>query len=176
MVKVKEEKPLFQWCIVENRVQEVLAIDKDLTIEELTFRVGITFRTMATRIPPTLAALGVTSLREPSTTLEASGMLSGARSAIARDAREICKELSLDIRHMRVQRLRLEYKGSVVSFTRTTKKMDIGDGKTEQIKVLGVVVTDGTKNAIETIMKKLNANKVHCKYSVQTIKSVICSK
>jgi len=176
MVKVKEERPLFQWCIVENKLQEVLTIDKDLTIEELTFEVGMTFRTMVTRIPPTLTALGVTSMREPSTTVAASGLLSGARATIARNAREICKELALDLRHMRVRRLRLAYKGSTVSFTRTTKKMDIGEGKTEQIKVLGVIVTDGTEKAVSTIMKKLNANKIHCKYSVQTTKSVICSK
>jgi len=173
----KRENKLFQWCMCEHRVEEILQINKELCIEEMTFEVGMSYRRMNKPIPPRLRELGVLQIREPILTVEASGMLTGSRTAMLKASREICKELTLDIRHMRVRRLRVSWKNDAVTFTRVTKNMIGDDGKTERLAMLGLVLRDDLNvKAVNTIIKKLSADKIHCKYGVTTTRTVVCSK
>ena len=74
-----------------------------------------------------------------------------------------------------MKRLVLSYKDCTATFTRMTKKMQGDEGKTYSIKVLGLVVTEGTEKSANEIIKLLGAKKVHCKYSVQPVRTVICT-
>jgi len=128
-------------------------------------------------VPSALRKLGVVSLREPSSSMEASGTLHGTRAKLKSDSREICRLLSLDHRHLRVRRLMLSYKGTTAFFTRMTKNMDIGkEDKTLRIKVLGLVKYVGEEKVMNEIIKLLSAKKIKCQYSVKPVTTVICSE
>lgn len=174
----KKDTKLFQYCIREHRIEEVLQIDKDITIEELTFEVGMSYRRMNRAIPPALRELGVTLIREPAMTIEAGGLLSGARSTIKRNALTICKELGLDVRYMRVKRLRVSWKNDHMTFTRLSKNMAKPDGAgTERVPMLGLVLRDDLNpKSVNEVIKRLGADKINCKYDVTTFRTVICSK
>ncbi len=176
--RVATSKPLFQWCIRETYVNEVLDLPKDIDIEKVSFEIGFSLKRVVSAIPKHLRALGVTSLREPSTSMEAFGVLEpSSRTALARDAKTICRELQLDFRHMRVRRMVVSYKGTKAFFTRMTKNMDIGaEDKTRQIKVLGLVKHEGTDDDLKQIIKTLTAKKIHCVYSVKPVTTVVCSE
>ena len=177
VTKKKVKKPLFQWCIRETYVSEVLELPKEIGIESITFDVGFSIKRIVATIPQKLRELGVGALREPSTSLEASGVLTGARTTLTRNAKEICSELHLDYRHMKVRRLCVSYHGTNAFFTRMTKNMDIGEeGKTRQVKVLGLVRHDGEDKDLEKIIKLLTARKIRCAYSVQLVTTVVCSE
>jgi hypothetical protein len=178
MVGIKKgqvDKQLFQFCILETYVNEVLDLSSDVTIEEVSFEVGFSLKRMVSKVTPDLAALGVTSMREPSASMEAVGKLTGKRSSMLHDAKEICATLGLDYRHMRVKRLVVSCNGARSIFTRMTKKLVHGDeNKMKSVKVLGLVVTEGSEKDSANLIKILGAKKVHCQYSTQPVRTVIC--
>ena len=175
-MKGKKPTKLFQYCIREHRLEEVLLLDKDITIEELTFEVGMSYRRMNKPISTELKALGVTIIREPAMTIEAGGLLSGTRSAIIKNAKAICKELGLDLRHMLVKRLRLSWENNKMTFTRITKNMEKGDGGTERITMLGLVLRDDLDmKSVNEVIRRLGANKVNCRFDITTVQTVVCS-
>ena len=168
-------KDLFQYCILENYVTEVLALPKSVCIEQITFSIGFSLKGIVTNVPKELAQLGVTYLREPTASMEAQGILVGTRKEMYTNAVEICKRLSLDVRHMRVKRLVISYKGNKFSFVRMTKIMAGDDNNTQRIKVLGLTVTKATDKEINAVVKELNAKKVQCRYDVKTVQTVLCT-
>jgi len=175
MVTKAKDKPLFQFCIFETYVNEVLGLPKELQIDELTFQVGFSLKGVIQQVPLNLLQLGVTYMREPSVSMEAQGLLAGKRTHIKASAQEICKVLSLDYRHMGVRRMQVSYKDVTATFTAMTKQMEGAEGKTLRTKVLGLVVTEGTEESVKQILKLLGAKKVHCKYSVQPLRTVVCT-
>lgn len=175
--KAVTRKPLFQWCIRETYVDEVLGLDKGLSIDSLTFEIGFSLKRVVSAIPSNLRTLGVSSLREPSTSMEAFGTLHGARSKMIGNAKSICSNLSLDFRHMRVRRLQLSMNGTTAFFTRMTKNFDMGeDNNTKRIKVMGLVKYEGDEKGMNHIIKALTARKLKCVYSVKPVTTVICSE
>jgi len=177
MKKKKQRSPLYQWCIKETYVSEVLSLPSELTIDSITFEIGFSLKRTISTIPDSLKQLGVSSLREPCASMEAMGTLHGSRTKLTSNAKDICKALSLDYRHMRVRRLMVSYKGTTAYFTRMTKNMDTGaEDKTQRIKVLGLVKHDGTDVGINAIIKLITAKKINCVYSVKPITTVICSE
>ena len=179
MVKTKtHSKPLHQWCIRETYVNEVLGLPKELTIDSLTFEIGFSLKRVVSTIPEHLRELGVSSLREPSTSMEAFGTLQGSRHKMTQYAKQICSELLLDVRHMRVRRLQVSLNGTTAYFTRMTKVMDTGaeDNKTYRLKVLGLVKHEGSDKDMDNIIKLLTARKVQCQYSTKVVTTVLCSE
>jgi hypothetical protein len=85
--KKKQQKPLFQWCIRETYVNEVLELSKEIDIDSLTFEIGFSLKRVVSTIPKALRELGVASLREPSASMEASGTLHGSRNAMMEQTR-----------------------------------------------------------------------------------------
>jgi len=170
-------KPLYQWCIRETYVNEVLGLPKELTIDSITFEIGFSLKRIVSEISDGLRELGVSSLREPSASMEAMGTLHGARSKLGQNAKQICSELSLDYRHMRVRRLMVSHGGTTAYFTRMTKNFDTGeDDKTRQVKVMGLVKHEGDDKGLEKIIKLLTAKKVKCLYSSKMVTTVVCTE
>lgn len=182
MVEVKKKKavirkPLYQWCIRETYVNEVLELPKELTIDAITFEIGFSLKRIVSTIPNSLRELGVSSLREPSASMEASGTLHGSRSKLLSNAKGICSNLSLDYRHLRAKRLQISLNGTTAYFTRMTKTFDTGeDNKTKQVKVMGLIKHEGTDKGMDSIIKLLTAKKVHCLYSNKMVTTVICNE
>lgn len=179
MTKTKKlrNKPHFQWCIKQTYVNELMGVSKDLSIDELTFEIGFSLKRVVSKVPTHLSELGVTSLREPTASMEAQGILQGSRSRVTQFAKQICHELQLDYRHMRVRRMQVSHNGTVAHFTRMTKQMDTGeDDKTIQVKVMGLVKHDGTDKGVQDILKLLVAKKVHCVYSTKPMTTVLCTE
>jgi len=46
---------------------------------------------------------------------------------------------------------------------------------TYTVKVLGLVVTEGTEESAKEIIRLLGAKKVNCQYSMQHIRTVMCT-
>ena len=174
MVKQKS-KPLFQFCIFETYVNEVLALPKEIQIDEITFGVGFSLKGVVKNVPAQLAELGVTYMREPSVSMEAKGTLTGKRKHMEKCGVDICHHLSLDYRHMRATRVIMSYEDVTTTFTRMTKKMAGKEGMTYHARVLGLVVTEGSEASADKIIKVLGAKKIHCQYSVQPVRTVICT-
>lgn len=176
MVKKVKDKQLFQFCILETYVGEVLGLPEEVQIEEVSFEIGFSLKRVVSQVPLSLAKLGVTSMRQPSASMEALGKLTGKRNVMIRDAQKICDELGLDYRHMRVKRLVVSYKDATSTFTRMTKKLaNEDDNKMRSVKVLGLVVTEGTEDSAKALIKTLGAKKVHCQYSTQQVRTVVCT-
>jgi len=175
-MKVKS-KPLYQWCIRETYVSELEKLPKELTVEGITFEIGFSLKRVVSTIPAKMRELGVVSLREPTASMEAYGLLTGSRSTLFANAKEICKELHLDYRHMRARRFIVSLNGTKAYFTRMTKAMDTGEeNKTHRIKVMGLVKVEGSDANVNKIIQLLTAKKIHCTYSVKPITTVICTE
>ena len=173
----KKAAKLFQYCIPEHRVEEVLKLHKDIDINEIMFEVGMSYRRMNRPVPEGLKALGVSIMREPVMTVEASGILTGSRTAMLKGAKEICKEMGLDMRHMRVRRMTISWKNNAMNFTRVTKNMEKPDGGTERQQMLGLVLRDDLDTtAVNEVIKRFSADKINCRYDISTTQTVVCSK
>jgi len=158
-------------------VSELLKLPKDLTFESITFEIGFSLKRTVTTIPPALRSLGVSSLREPTTSVEAYGTLTGSRATIESNVKEICRSLHLDLRHMRSRRFIVSYGSTKAHFTRMTKLMDTGeDNKTHRLKVMGLVKHEGTDKEMDKIISLLTAKKIHCTYSVKPLTTVVCTE
>lgn len=175
--KKAKSKPLFQWCIKETYVNEVLELPKDLNITSITFEIGFSLKRVVSTIPEALREMGVSSLREPSASMEAFGTLIGSRAKMMANARAICRELQLDFRHMRVRRMTVAVNGTQAFFTRMTKNMDTGEeNKTHRVKVLGLVKFEGTETGMNKIVRLLTAKKIQCTYTPKTVMEVLCTE
>lgn len=174
MVKEKEKKPIYQWCIKTTYFNEVMQLPKDVKIVSLSFEVGFSLKREVSVVPKALANLGVTYMRQPTASVEARGILSGkSRAQMKTTMQSICTELQLPIKHVRIIRMEVGTKEGTATFTRMTKKIEIGDGKTEMMKVLGIVRSDGDES---NIINLCGAKKFVCKYDTQLVRTVICSE
>lgn len=177
----RRELPLHQWCINEVTVQGVLTLPPAVTLEEISFDIGFALKRTATTIQPALRELGVTYLRENSPSMEAQGMLSGARTTIKRNAQEICRVLQLEYARMRVRRMKVSHNGVNAVFTAMTKQMPSGEGQRngtlERVKVLGLVLAQNqTEAEVARLVRAIAADRVNCRYSVQPVHMVICTR
>lgn len=179
-VKKMVNKELYQYCLMETYMGEVMELPEAVTIDEVTFELDWSLKRASSPIPRRLAELGVKRLTEPMSSMEASGLLTGKRKHIEASAKEICAMLKLDYRHMKVRRLTVSLGDAHATFTRMTKVMEgpaiaEREGKKVRTKVLGHVVTQGTAEASERIIKVLGAKKVNCHYSVEPVRTVTCT-
>lgn len=174
MVKPREVE-VFQFCLLETYVDEVLTLPKEINIEELCFRVFFSVKKTHTSVPADLAELGVTSMNEPNTKMEVRGKLGGSRASIKRNLTAICEKLGLDARHAYIERMAVSTPKGDARFTRMTKKLPGGKkGEPTRTPVLGLVGDSMDKANVE-IMKLVGAKKVLCKFHVEQVRTMTCS-
>ena len=180
-VRGRRELPLHQWCINEVTVPGVLTLPTTVTIEEISFELGYAIKQVASSIPAALREIGVTYMRESSPSVMVQGTLTGARTTIERNAKEIARRVQLDYRKMRVKRMKVSHQGTEVVFTAMTKKMPSAEGRegdVERVKVLGLVLGQGQSEdaGVLRLVRAISAARVNCRYTVQPVRTVICTR
>jgi hypothetical protein len=147
-----------------------------VNLDEIAFEVGFSLKRTTATVPADLRSKGVTYLREPATSMEAQGTLTGTRATMERNAKAICRELQLDYRHMRVKRMKVSHNGTQVVFTSMLKNMEDEENGTKRRRVLGMVLPDTGEEGVLALIRALSAQRVYCRYSITPVQTVICQE
>lgn len=163
-----------QFCIDGYMLEEVLkSIPKKVKIIGAEVEVGTTLGSRKIPVPNAARRVGVQRLSQTVPKRRAFLVFDEvAPDVIIESTKKACKHLDIDYKTAQFREIKLQYKGAVGIFTRTTKEIKpYSEDLRKKLKVLGLRLGQGK---VSDLISALGAKKYYCDFHEEIVRVAIC--
>ena len=168
-----------QLCLESVKMLDVIkAIPEDINIVRILCRNKAYPKTFALKIPKELHEKGVRSARELQAKMEIAFTLTGSRSKMLKDIKDICEHYRTEPTEFYARTLILEKDDASTLFNLTLKEIRLPHDKRQKVRVLGLdsVSRDPKlEPKVNSLLASLSAKKYNCKFMDASKRIVVCS-